>query len=188
MDVTEEREREHELERARTMLSSVFSSIDDAIFVIGPPHRHVVKAANAAVERIFGYKPEELEGRSTEILHESRRSFEEFGRRSEKVLDQRRSFRGEFRMRRRSGETFPTEHVVTILNPAAGWRGGVVSVLRDITERRQAEEELKRSKKSLQAKSRRLQELNSTLKTCSLINGKKKKQIWKGTLPKVSTA
>jgi len=139
-DVTEAVERERELKRNKELLDGIFTSIDDAILVIGPPHRSVVKVANAAVERVFGFRPAELQGGTTEILHESRASFEAFGRLTEKVLNRKRSFRGEYRMRRRSGEIFPTEHVIAVLNPQSGWEGGVVSVVRDISEQKHSEE------------------------------------------------
>lgn len=142
LDVTKARTRERELEETKLLLEGVLASIEDAVFVIGPPQRNIVKSANAAVAQIFGYRPEDLVGRPTEILHTSRASFEEFGRRTERVLNTGRSYHGEYQMRRRNGEIFPSEHVITMLN-RKNWREGVVSVVRDITERKRAEENLK---------------------------------------------
>ncbi len=146
VDVTGAREHQEDLQSAREMLEGVFSSLEEAVFIIGPPNRFVTRACNAAVERIFGYRPEELEGKTTEVLHVDRESFERFGRVSEKVLEAGTAYRSEYRMRRRDGEVFPTEHVITPLRPGHGWREqGVVSVVRDITARKQREEDLRRS-------------------------------------------
>ncbi len=142
LDVTEAQRQKREIEDAHSLLEGVLSSVEDAIFVIGPPNRQVVKSANKAVEKVFGYRPGELEGSTTEILHESRESFEEFGRRTEKVLETGKTYRGKYRMRRRNGEIFPTEHIITIMHPKAGWQGGVVSVVRDITAQQSAKRKL----------------------------------------------
>jgi len=133
LDVTEAHRQKRRIEEAHALLDGILSSIEDAIFVIGPPQRHLVKSMNRAVENIFGYRPEELEGNTTQILHESRESFERFGHRTEKVLKTGRTFRGEYRMRRKNGEIFPTEHVISVLHREAGLQGGVVSVVRDIS-------------------------------------------------------
>ncbi len=146
LDVTDIRKEKRELSESKELLEGIFSSVEDAIFLIGPG-RSVVQSANAAVEYIFGYRPDELEGETTEILHLDRESFEEFGRLTRKSLEQKQSFHGEFQMRRRNGEVFPTEHSITVLNPESGWNGGVVSVVRDITERKKLEKELRDSEK-----------------------------------------
>lgn len=145
MEVTEDRERQRKLGETRALLKGLVSSLEDAVFVIGPPHRQVVESANAAVERMFGYTPQELEGGTTEMLHENHESFVEFGRLTERVLETGQTFRGEYRMRRRNGEVFPTEHVISVLDQREGWQGGVVSLVRDISERREAEAALVRS-------------------------------------------
>jgi len=144
MDVTEAREREFSLRKTTGLLEGILESVQDAIFVVHPPDRRILKA-NPAAKQIFGYRPSEVEGRSTEMLYESREAFEAFGRRSEKVLATGRSYRGEFQMRRRNGDIFPTEHTITALHAEGEWRGGVVSVVRDVSRQKEAERALKDS-------------------------------------------
>jgi len=52
-------------------------------------------------------------------------------------------------MRRKNGNVFPTENTVTEILDDSGHRTSVVSVVRDITERKQAEVELQRTLDSL---------------------------------------
>jgi len=133
-----------ELRGAKDLLDKTFASLTDAVFVVDPATRTIV-ACNPAAEQVFGYPSAELMGQTTERLHVSRETFAEFGRQLFPALDQRGRFAGEFAMRRRDGRVFPTEHVVTEIRDAAGQRTGVVSVVRDVTERKHAEEALRRS-------------------------------------------
>jgi PAS domain S-box-containing protein len=127
-----------ELRAAKNLVDKTFASLTDAVFVVEPATRTIV-ACNPAVEQIFGYSSAELLGRTTEFLHVSRETFAEFGRQLFPALDRCGRFQCEFQMRRKGGSVFPTEHIVTEIMDAAGKRTGVVSVVRDVTERKQAE-------------------------------------------------
>ena len=127
------------------LLRKVFDSVEDAIFLIGPPHRGIVQVCNAAVQAIFGYRPQEIMGGTTEPLHVDRASFERFGRISEPVLDRSGRFSTEYPLKRRDGTVFQASVTVTVLDEEKGWHGGVVSVVRDVSHRKTAEEELRRS-------------------------------------------
>src|SRR5205085_3533846 len=65
MDVTERKRSEAVLGEATTLLDLTFASLDQAVLVVEPNTRTVI-SANAAVERVFGYRPDELLQRSTE--------------------------------------------------------------------------------------------------------------------------
>jgi signal transduction histidine kinase len=60
-------------------------------------------------------------------------------------------------MRRKNGEIFFTEHTVMPIEDDQGGRIGWVSVVRDITERKQVEEELRHSSEQLRSLTTRLQ-------------------------------
>lgn len=150
LDVTERKETERDLRSTKRRLESTLESLDEAVLVINPSERRIV-TCNAAVESIFGYDKAELIGESTEMLHVDREAYERFGEISEKVLGDEGRFTGEYRMWRKDGRLIMTEHVVTPLQ-GKEWLQGVVSVVRDVTERREAARQLRLQASALEAR------------------------------------
>jgi len=146
-DITERKEAEEELRATKRLLEKTFESLGEAVLVIDPHERRIV-TCNAAVEDIFGYDPDDLIGESTKRLHESPEAYARFGRLSESALDEDGIFRHDYQMRRKDGRLIETEHVVTPLE-GDDWTQGVVSVVRDVTERREAQEKLRRQREQL---------------------------------------
>lgn len=140
LDVTESKKMEVELSETKTFLEMTLSSLADAVFVVDP-HTRTITTCNPAVENIFGYSQKEVIGKNTEFLHVNREMYEEFGRRLFPSLDARGVFRTEYQMRRKDGSVFYTDNTVTEIVDDSGNRTGVVSVVRDITPRVEAEEE-----------------------------------------------
>jgi two-component system sensor histidine kinase UhpB len=127
--------------RLRRRYRSTLDSLEEGVFVIR--HR-VILDCNEAAARMFGSTCDELVGESTAILHVDFEQFEEFGRVGDSVLQEGRPFECEAEMRRRDGSTFPSEHTVTLIDEASGLEGGAVSVVRDVTQRREAERQRER--------------------------------------------
>ncbi|HSL01059.1 MAG TPA: PAS domain S-box protein [Rubrobacteraceae bacterium] len=99
---------------------------------------------NRAAEELYGWSSQETRGR---ILREMAIP-ESLRERAENVAAQLRDGRnwtGEFVVRRRDGTTFPVEGTNTPVFDENGEQLGVVGVLRDVTERKEAEEALRRS-------------------------------------------
>jgi PAS domain S-box-containing protein len=130
-------------------LQSIFNSLDEAVFVV-TPNRKMVNV-NRAGERIFGYALEELKGFSTEILHVDHERYVEFGKRIKKAFDAGRSANFEFKAKRKGGEVFPSEHTVSLLKNQQGEPIGIVSIVRDITDRKRIEDTLRKSETQLRA-------------------------------------
>ncbi len=130
---------EQELNRTASLSGAVFESLADAVFVVDPALR-VIMSTNPAIEKVFGYAPDEVVNRSTEVLHKDRRSFEEFGESSEKNLERDGIYHCTRQMRRKNGDLFWADITVTELDPALGRGEGVVSVVRDVSEGKRAEE------------------------------------------------
>ena len=148
-DITERKEAEQELQRTTQLLEKTLESLNEAVLVVDPSERTIV-TCNAAVEQVFGYQKEELIGASTAQLHMSPESYERFADLSEPALDAKGSFVGEYQMRRKDGRVIETEHVVTPLE-SEEWPQGVVSVVRDITERKRRERKLRQKERRYQA-------------------------------------
>ena len=132
-------EREPQLGTPGQWMNGVFDALDVAVLVVTP--ERTFKTVNAAAERMFGYARGELTGQSTAILHVSDERYAAFGTRIREAFDRGESAHFEFEAKRRDGEVFPTEHSVALLRDAAGEEMGLVSIVRDITERRRAEDE-----------------------------------------------
>ena len=138
------------LRRSQQLLEKTFESLDDSVLVTDLKDRTVL-ACNPALTRDFGYSKEYVTGRNTKFLHVNRGAYEEFGRRLVAALDTEGVFRTEFRMRRKDGSIFPTEHIVTDLVDDSGERIAVVGVIRDITARKNAEAALVESERKFHA-------------------------------------
>ena len=148
-DITERKRAEHELQENKAWLENIFNAIEEAVLVVTPDRE--LFNINKATERIFGYSLEEIRDYSTEILHVDREHYLEFGRRINEAFAQDKSAHFEFEAKRKNGEVFPTEHTVTLLKNKDGKPFGIVSVVRDMIERKQAELELQRARDQLES-------------------------------------
>ncbi len=104
----------------------------------------IITEVNPKFCGMFGYAPEELVGRSTEPLHVSRETFAAFG---EKVLSLAASqdvVHVEYQVRRKDGSVFWCELSASAVTPS-DLAQGVIWIVIDITERKQAQESLQKS-------------------------------------------
>jgi len=136
-DITERREAQ---EKA-LLLSSIVENSDDAI--IGKDLNGVVVAWNKGAQRIYGYTPDEIVGRHISVLIPPDRSYE-----LPLLLDDlRRGARIEHyeteRIRKDDRRIIVSLTMSPIKN-AAGYIVGASIIGRDITERKKAEQEIRR--------------------------------------------
>lgn len=135
--------------KTKQLLETTLNSLQEAVFVVDPDERIIV-LCNAAVASVFGYTPDELLGRSTEILHVDRASYERFSQLGAPILNRNEPFHIEYEMKRKDGAIIYTETTVTAISEESGWSTGVVSVIRDITARKEAEVALERQARRLE--------------------------------------
>jgi PAS domain S-box-containing protein len=143
---------EDELKKSKDILQKTFTSLDSAVFILDASKPPVIIDCNPTAIRIFGYGNEEMLGKTTEFLHVSKETLQEF----QKALNHDIKEKGglsffEFKMRRKDGQVFPSEHSVHSLKDDKGRTVGWVSVVRDITERKCAQEVLKAREQTLRA-------------------------------------
>jgi PAS domain S-box-containing protein len=143
-DITERKRANEELRKSKDILEKTFTSLDSAIFILDAKDPPVIIDCNPAATIIFGYGKEEMLGKTTEFLHVSRETLKEF----QKALHLSIQEQGglpffEFKMQRKDGQVFPSEHSVRSLKDDRGRIIGWISVVRDITERKQSEEALR---------------------------------------------
>jgi PAS domain S-box-containing protein len=128
------------------LFEKLFEFSPDAIVVTD--HRGSILRVNAQVERFFGYSRDELLGRPIEFLIPERFRRSHPAQRSEYATHPRVRAMGaglDLFGRRKDGSEFPAD---IMLGPVHGPEGPMVlSVIRDLTEKRGAEEELRRTQR-----------------------------------------
>ncbi|MBN2733757.1 MAG: PAS domain S-box protein [Methanomicrobiaceae archaeon] len=145
-DVTDQKKAEDEIRREKELFHRTFESLQDAAFVIDAESEYI-GAVNGAALSIFGYSRDEIIGQKSDILHVDKDSLERFRSHILPYLKINKSVpRFEFKMKRKDGTIFPTEHSINPLFDSSGNFAGRVSILRDISESKEAE---KREKAAL---------------------------------------
>jgi PAS domain S-box-containing protein len=148
---------EEELRGAKTLLEKTYESLDEMVFVVEPVDRTII-SCNQAVERIFGYSQEEVLGCSTEPLYVDKRAYQELGLEIFSSLDRMGIYSGQIDLKRKDGTIFPAECTIKEILDDSGHRTGVVSIVRDITERKRSEEKIKEYIQRLEQSNRELDE------------------------------
>jgi diguanylate cyclase (GGDEF)-like protein/PAS domain S-box-containing protein len=109
----------------------------------------VVVRCNRKLEEIFGYGSGEMLGLSTQQLHPSQESFDDLGDRARDPIRRGEVFSTECGARRKDGSCFWVR-VTGHRAPHAGERFDVVWIFEDVTQRREAEDALRRAKDELE--------------------------------------
>ncbi|MBT3296949.1 MAG: PAS domain S-box protein [Verrucomicrobia bacterium] len=120
---------------SRVELEAIISGISPDVLLVVLPNRDILMC-NASVERMFGYRPDEVVGCKSELLYFDRRVSQDRPREIYDALKRDGFHIGEARGKRRTGETFPME----IIAGEIGGRSGAVLLLRDVSERKEAQE------------------------------------------------
>lgn len=143
-EITQLKQVEDELRHSRDLLHKTLSSLDESVIIVDPQTRRVIDCNPKTIE-IFGYTRDELVGHETDFLHVDEDHFREFGEMALAAYKDPGQLATEYRMKRSCGEIFHTEHFVTPVRDESGQITFVISVIRDITERKIAEEALRES-------------------------------------------
>jgi PAS domain S-box-containing protein len=123
------RRMEVELGNSKELLQKTFESQPDAIFVLDVGSPPKIVDCNPAAASMFGYARQELLGRTTQFLHVSEATLEQFQEQLYPIISHEAAFHfADFQMRREDGEIFPTEHCVVPSKDEEGARIGWVSV------------------------------------------------------------
>lgn len=148
-DITDRKKAEEALKESEERYRAVIEQAAEGIILVDADDRRLIEA-NPEFRRMFGYTAEEVAGLSLyDLVADDRESVD---RNIELTLRERTRTVGERRYRRKDGT------LVDVMISGSAVRYGarrVVSiVIRDITERKRAEDELRRSERSLAAAQR----------------------------------
>jgi len=149
-EIAKHRLDEEALQKSEACFRGLMESAPDAMVIVNTENE--ILMVNEQLEMMFGYGRAELLGEKVEILIPRR-----FSRHSEQsreyVKCSKRRFMGhemELYALRRDGSEFPVEVSLSPLETAGGMI--VSAVVRDITERKRAEEDIQRLNEALEAK------------------------------------
>jgi len=155
-DITERKKTEKALRESKELFEKIFFSQQDAIFILDSATPSKIIDINPCVTKVFGYTRQEIIGKTTDILHVDNTSLKEFRKYLYPAIAEHGFLHlNEYQMKRKDGTVFTTEHSVMPLEDEHGKHIGWVSVVRDITERKRAQEQL-------QNLSRRLMEVQES--------------------------
>ncbi len=148
-DITERRRVEEELKKNRDYLETLNNSLADAVFTVGFPGR-VIVYVNDIVTKLFGYLPDECIGRNICMLYPSEEEYLKVGEKIVKAIAEGKNVLDiEQVMKKKDGEHFLAEIRATFMMEENNV-SSLISIIRDISERKRAEDTLKTQTKELQ--------------------------------------
>lgn len=148
-DITERKTTEKLLVESEELYRTLFESAQDGIFILDAEEEHLGKivSVNRAAAEMHGYSPAELSSMTIAELdapEEVLRVEERIG-----ILKKTGRLKDEILHRKKDGTLFHVETSAGLVE--LGGHRYVVSVCRDTTKRKQAEEELRESKETVEA-------------------------------------
>lgn len=167
-DITARKRAEESLRMSEAMFKGLFGSAPDALVVVDQQGR--IFRINSQAEKMFGYRENDLLGEFVEILLPERFRERHVQHRLGYLAEPRLRPMGsrlELYGRRKDGSEFPVD---IMLGPLKGEQHLLVlATVRDITERKRAEEELRRAHDELETRviqrTAQLADANLSLKT-----------------------
>jgi diguanylate cyclase (GGDEF)-like protein/PAS domain S-box-containing protein len=152
-DVTERKEADEALREGEERYRAVMEQSVEAIYLYDAETKRILES-NAAFRMLMGYTEKELLGMRIYdfIAHDG----EDIDRHVERSLEQKRRQIGERRYRRKDGSAILVDTSASVIS--YGGRTALCAVSRDVTERREAEEAVRKSETRL-AEAQRLAHL-----------------------------
>ncbi len=140
-EISERKKAEEALMENEEMLRSLFDSAPDATILVDEQGK--ITKANAQIEKLFGYTPDELVGHSIDILLPERLQEHHFSLRQDYFSELRTRTMGaglQLYGRKKDGSEVPVDVMLSPVKTNQGTQ--VISAIRDITARKAMESEL----------------------------------------------
>ena len=141
MDVTEQRQERARLQTLEALKLSFLDAIPHA--AVGLHNREIV-FANTSVENVFGWRAEDLVGKTTRILYRSDEEYQEIGRCVYSVLKDQRTCSFEIPCLRMDGREITVQLTASRIGDSLE-EGKIIAIYEDITKRKRAEKALRES-------------------------------------------
>jgi PAS domain S-box-containing protein len=165
-DVTTRRRADDAVRASELKFRGLVDAAPDGIVIVGADGR--IDLVNAQAAQLFGYAPEELVGQEVEILVPERARAAHFGHRTGYVATPTTRPMGagmDLVGRRRDGTEFPVEISLSPMATPAGML--IISVIRDVTERKRIEHQIQTLNDDLRARVTELNAVNQELEAFS---------------------
>jgi len=138
LDITGRKQAEALLKKSERQMKSIFTAANDAIFIVDPSNDKIVDANPKAAE-LLGYSVDDLKGMPMSAVHPD--EMDQLSDFANEVFKQGRGFTNELHCKTKSGAILPAEISASSLQ--LGDQLLMLAIVRDITERKQAEEKIR---------------------------------------------
>jgi diguanylate cyclase (GGDEF)-like protein/PAS domain S-box-containing protein len=162
-DITERKRTEDALHQSEAHFRPLFEQTHDAVFLLDMEGRYLV--ANQRSADMLGYTLEEMKHLS---VREISADFDQSLAIAERLIAGEQIPMYERRFRKKDGQIFPVEISIGLVWDANGNPMHIQSVVRDISQRKQAEETIKTANDQLQARVAEVEQLQVELREQAL--------------------
>jgi two-component system, cell cycle sensor histidine kinase and response regulator CckA len=147
VDVTSNKQAQEALRLSEARLAAIIDSATDAIITLNSQHQIVI--FNSAAEKMFGYSADEVKGSTVDRFIPPRYRSSHFRHiiRFGETATTKRNMVGSLSAVRSNGEEFPIEATISSVQAAEQQLFSII--IRDVTERKKAEEALAKSEAQL---------------------------------------
>ncbi|MGD0397392.1 MAG: PAS domain S-box protein [Syntrophobacteraceae bacterium] len=146
-DISGRKRIEEALQRSEELYKTLMEGTSDAIFMVDG-NRDIVSVNHTFLD-LFGFSREEIIGQSVRVLHPSDESFVDFGKLALSDLEHG-PLRVEWELKKKDGTVFPVDGTFSVIARPEVATGGHVGIIRDITERKKADKELREYREHLE--------------------------------------
>jgi PAS domain S-box-containing protein len=161
MDITELKEARDKVAELKALETSFLEAIPHA--VVGLKDRRII-FANDGIESVFGWKADELIGKSVRVLYRTEKDTKEIGRFLYSALKRHRTFSTEVPCRRKDGQNVDCMVKASRIGEILKERN-IVITYEDISESKQAKNELEKSRERLRNLSAHLESIREKERT-----------------------
>lgn len=142
-EIVERKKIEDALENSKKELEQIFNAIPLALVYTNKKRK--IQKVNPAFEKIFGYDPEEVLGKTTKIIYANKDDYDKLGKTRYNPNAGKKEDPYEIMYQRKNGEVFPSETIGTPVTDANDNLVGMFGLISDITQRKQNEKALRES-------------------------------------------
>jgi PAS domain S-box-containing protein len=135
--LTEERRRSEDLAKNLEKFKLAVDNVSDVIIITDM--EGIVVYANGAVEKITGYKPQEITGKKAAALWKSPMPLESYQKIWDTIKNQKKIFIGEIQNKRKNGEIFTAAISISPILDEKGEAAFFVGIERDVTQEKKIE-------------------------------------------------
>ena len=136
-DITDRKRAENALQQSERQYRSLFNSIRDAILV-ADTNRNIIEYNSGFVD-LFGYSHREIIGKKTWVIYHGKKEFDRMDDAIREHMDEP-SFLHTIQYQKKDGSVFPGETSVFYQRDNEGKIAGFIGLIRDISDRIQAQE------------------------------------------------